>query len=439
MIAIDTAAPPKITLALNADTGVSATDGLTKDRGVKVGNLEAGAAVEWRTKPTDAFQRTAISLADGSYDPNTIEVRPVDAAGNVGPTTTNDKAWTIDTIAPKITAVSTTTAAGFYKAGVALPITATASEPLAATSAATLTLSSGTSSKIATAELKTATSGTKITGTYTVADGENTVLLTATGIFTDSKTGPRNSVVDIAGNPWDGSIPAAANLDGNNTKAIVIDTIAPAAPTFSLAEDTGTAGDWITRNGLVNVAGLEPGGKWQWSGDSGKAGSYVNGSGASLTLQADMQYDPQRLVIIQWDKAGNASPASRNASPIRIDTLAPTILSFTTSAAAGNYVTGKSLWITATMSEPVVATARITVRLSSGTTAAPVTITLAPNAARNALIGSYTVAAGQKTPLLRVISYTVTGLTDDAGNQQASTALPLTNLDNGGKVVTINL
>ena len=106
------------------------------------------------------------------------------------------------------------------------------------------------------------------------------------------------------------------------------------------------------------------------------------------------------------------------AKDIVVDGIAPTIASFTSTTANGNYKAGSAINITATTSEAVQGGGTITATLNTGAT---VTLT---RATATTLTGTYTVAAGQNTSDLTVTSFTTGTVLDLAGNPLASTTLP---------------
>ena len=87
-------------------------------------------------------------------------------------------------------------------------------------------------------------------------------------------------------------------------------------------------------------------------------------------------------------------------------------------ATAGDYDAGKTLTLTLNMSEAVTVTGTPTLSLNDGGTA-----TYVSGSGTNALIFSYTVAAGQNTSALEVTAVTGT-ITDLAGNALSTSNLP---------------
>lgn len=173
-----------------------------------------------------------------------------------------------------------------------------------------------------------ATDGITSDGTINLATHTGSTLsysVNGGGVYT-ALTG--TSLVLAEGNYAAGSIKviersaAGAILNATtNANAIVVDK-AVAAPTISLASDTGTsATDGITNANTVNVNGLETGATWQYSINGA---DFVNGTGTSFKLPADLTYDKGDIEVRQIDKAGNESDSGSNAIAWTIDTVANT-------------------------------------------------------------------------------------------------------------------
>jgi hypothetical protein len=123
------------------------------------------------------------------------------------------------------------------------------------------------------------------------------------------------------------------------------------------------------------------------------------------------------------DLAGNAATtdAAANLSPTYSDGTKPTVTSFTSTTASGDYKEGDTVNITANMSEVVLGGASITVTLSTGDT-----VVLATTANSSTLSGTYTVPASKTATDLSVSSFVVTSAVKDlyAGNTLTDTSLP---------------
>jgi len=107
---VDTTAPTTGALALAADTGSSASGGITKNNVINVTGLEAGATWEYSTNNGSTWTAgtgTSFTLGEGIYATGALKVRQTDAAGNVQTTGmgTNAAAITVDITAPTSAAI----------------------------------------------------------------------------------------------------------------------------------------------------------------------------------------------------------------------------------------------------------------------------------------------------------------------------------------------
>lgn len=114
---------------------------------------------------------------------------------------------------------------------------------------------------------------------------------------------------------------AAGNVSEprGNTSQIIVDTTPPPAPTIGLAEDTGAPNDGITSNGTVNVGGLEPGARWEYSTNNGS--SWTAGTGSSFVLPAG-DYAANIVQVRQIDVAGNTG-APANLPAVQVISAPP--------------------------------------------------------------------------------------------------------------------
>ena len=293
---ITPALPPAPSFTLQADTGSSASDGLTNNGTVVVSGLVAGNLwqVSLNGGAWSAGSGSSFTLAAGSYAPGSIAVRQSNAAG-VSASATNAAAITVDLAAPL---------------------------------APTLALVADTG--------KSATD--RITGNPTFAVGQ----LEAGASWEVSLNGGASWSVGsgAAFNAPDGTYAAGAiavrqrDAAGNlgapraTTASVTIDTQAPVSPSFQLSVDSGiSASDQISSNGAVTVSGLLSGHTWQYSSNGGTTWSAAQAATTTSFKLAAGSYAPGAVAVRQLDVAGNASPASANSAPIRIDTTRPTVTS----------------------------------------------------------------------------------------------------------------
>jgi hypothetical protein len=120
---------------------------------------------------------------------------------------------------------------------------------------------------------------------------------------------------------------AAGNEKQIASQSYVLDTAAPATPTFALRTDTGLSNsDHITSDAVVIVSGFEVGATWAYLTDGGTTfttgGAISNGS-ASFSLPAGTLASGN-IKIKQIDSVGNDSAVVANTSAITVDATAPT-------------------------------------------------------------------------------------------------------------------
>ena len=194
---------------------------------------------------------------------------------------------------------------GNLNAGKVITLTVNTSEPVTINGGTpSLSLNSGGSATY------TSGSGTaSLAFSYTVAAGNSSSDLAITALNTNGA-----SLTDAAGNSF-------ASFSNSPAGVLVIDTTAPAAPSLTLASDSGDSNkDGITNIGKVNVTGLEAGASWQYSIDGGS--NWLTGTGAFFSV-APGTYGTGSILARQSDLAGNTS-ANGQLGAITIDTTAPT-------------------------------------------------------------------------------------------------------------------
>jgi len=132
-------------------------------------------------------------------------------------------------------------------------------------------------------------------------------------------------------------------------------------------------------------------------------------NGTIFTLTSAWSTSDNDLIFVVGD-IGNLTPQNSTGYTIltdisgSIDTIAPTITSFSTTTANGSYKAGDSINITATASEAILAGGQITVTLNASTNP---TVILTAATTGSTLTGTYAIAAGQTSPDLTVSSFTI--------------------------------
>ena len=374
------------------------------------------------------------TIADAATNPATLTLAAPGAAGSLG----NAKNIVIDTTAPTVSSVTSSTANGTYKTGATVSIQANFSENVTVTGTPQLALSSGAAVDYASG------SGTStLTFTYTVAGGENAADLDYTA--TTSLTLNGGAIADAASNNATLTLAAPGTAGSlGNAKNIVIDTTAPTVSSVnsSTADGSYKGGATVSIQAnfseVVTVTGTP-----QLALDSGGTASYTAGSGTStltftytvgagdntadldytatgsLTLNggtiADAATNPATLTLAAPGTAGSLG----NAKNIAIDTTVPTVTGVNATTPDGAYASGQGVTITVAFSEPVIVTGSPTLGLDSGGTAS-----YSGGSGGSTLSFTYNVGAGESSPDL---DYTGTGsLTVNGGTITDAATNPAT-------------
>jgi hypothetical protein len=301
---------------------------------------------------------------------------------------------------------------------------------------------------------------TNMTNTATITAGEATggyaeLLLGSTVIATDSSIASGDTSVSFnlglssaaalqatianSGDLTVRTVDAAGNTSTSSaTRALAVDYTVPSV-TITSSRTAFTLG----QTALVTFTLSEPSTNFVAGDITVVNGSISSLSGSGTTYTATLTPTTGNALVGSIivsagtfsDAAGNANSAS-NTVGLTIDTVAPTISSFTSTTADGSYRLGEAINIRATFSESVLAGSTLTLTLDTGAT-----ITLTTSTSTSTLNGTYTVATGQATTDLTVSSYTFTpgSISDSAGNLMTSTSVP-TGASNiaGAKAISID-
>ncbi len=397
-------------------TGGSGTGALTFSYTVTAGQSTSDLTV------------TALNLNGG-----TIKDAGGNAAVLTGAVTNPAGILLIDGNAPTATSIAATgtgitSGSGILNAGKVVTLKATLNE------AATVTTTGGTPSlALNDGGVATYTSGsgtTALTFTYTVAAGQNTPVLTVTGLNLNGGT-----VKDAAGN--------TAVITGNPAGTLQIDTTSPSVNSVATSGTGITAGTGVLNAGKVvtltanfseNVTVVTTGGKPTLTLNDGGSATYASGSGTAAlaftyTVAAGQNTPDLSVTALNLnggtikDAAGNAGvftgAATNPAGTLQIDTTASTVSSVVTSGAGitagtGSLNAGKVVTLILNFNESVVvAGGTPTLTLNDGGVA-----TYTGGSGTSALAFNYTVAAGQNTADLTVTAFNLGTATikDLAGN-----------------------
>ncbi len=281
-------APDAPSLVLAEDSGVSDSDGVTKNSSVQVFGLEEGANWEYSTDGGQNWQSgtgDSFTVPEGDYLAGDLQVRQTNQSnktseiGQLG-------AITIDTTEPTLS--------------LSLAEDTGESDSDGITSNTTINVSGLESGQVW--QYKTSTDGDWIDGS-------------SSGSFELNEGDYASGAVQVR------AVDAAGNT-GNAVSlgAITIDTTAPTL-SLSLDEDTGESdSDGITSNTTINVSGLESGQVWQYK--TSVDGDWIDGSSSGSFELDEGDYDSGAVQVRAVDAAGNeGTPASLGA--VTVDITAP--------------------------------------------------------------------------------------------------------------------
>ena len=283
---LDLTPPVAPTLVLLNDTGASSTDGIASSGDVRVGGLEPGATLlvsrdggdwnEWAAGTTVVTEDALLPVRA------TVQVKQVDAAGNVGEAATLTFTLDQEALIPKWTSSSLQRQSG---AGLPDQVTFNAQDDL--------TISLHSAGARAQDTLSYRIDG----GAWREAPGDGRL---ATSLFgSDGKHVLDLRETDLAGNV------------GLKKIQLTLDTTPPSAPVLSLLDDDGvSATDRVSTNPIVVVGGRQPGDTFQYRINGGDwiVGQNVEGGMIEeLLTSPDGTYTVQVSLI---DAAGNVGPSS---------------------------------------------------------------------------------------------------------------------------------
>jgi len=382
------------------------------------------------------------TIRDGVGNDATLTLPSPGAANSLGA----NKAIVIDTTAPTVSSVSSTTNNGTYAAGSTVDVTVTFSESVTVAGTPTIVLETGATDR--TVNYSSGSGGTTLTFTYTVQAGDTSSDL---DYVATTSLAAGTSIRDAAGNDATLTLasPGAANSLGAN-KAIVIDNTGPTVSSVNSPTAAGTykAGDTIdvvvNFNETVTVVGtptivLE-------TGATDRTVNYSSGSGSTAltftyTVQAgdtssDLDYVATTSLAAGTsirDSVGNdatltlASPGAANSlganEALVIDTTGPTVSSVNSPTAAGSYNAGDTIDVVVNFNENVTVVGTPTIVLETGATDR--TVNYSSGSGGTALTFTYTVQAGDTSSDLDYVATTSlaagTSIRDAAGNDATLT------------------
>jgi uncharacterized repeat protein (TIGR02543 family) len=251
----------------------------------------------------------------------------VAASANIG-----TFAVALETVAPTVTNVTSSTPDGAYKAGQAITVQIAFSETVNVSGLPRLTLETGTTDAVA--GYAGGSGSTTLAFLYTVTAGQETPDLDYISAGALALNG--GTIKDAAGNGATLTLPlpgSPGSLGAN--KAIVIDTTAPAAPSapdLEAASDTGSSStDNITDDTTptFDITGLESGATVTLSSSvGGILGTVVVGIGhnsCTITALTALAQGAHVITATQTDTAGNISAASPAMAPNLYIAVSPAV------------------------------------------------------------------------------------------------------------------
>ncbi|MES2298272.1 MAG: Ig-like domain-containing protein [Pseudomonadota bacterium] len=258
---LDTVAPAALALSLANDSGSSQSDNVSNDGQLAVSAGEDGARVEYSADGSNWSE--GFTAVEGA---NSVQVRQIDRAGNVGAPASLD--FTLDTTAPDAPQIALAQDSG-----------SSDSDAITNNGAIVVTPTE------ADASVEYSSNGSNWSASFAAAEGANSVMARQ---------------VDRAGNA---GAPATLNF--------TLDTVAPGAPALALVQDSGSShSDGITNNGAIVASGTENGATVQYSANGGDWSASFSALEGANSVQAR-----------QIDVAGNIG--ALGSLSFTLDTVAP--------------------------------------------------------------------------------------------------------------------
>ncbi len=283
----------------------------------------AGAAGWTGTAPA-----TFTVASDGAY---TLYPWAKDAAGNVSNVFATPRPVSVDTIAPTVTNVTSTTANGNYTIGTLIPIGVTFSEVVNAIGTPQLTLETGTTDR--TASYSGGTGTNTLIFNYSVQTADSSADLDY--VSTTSLTLNGATIKDATFNNATLILPApgtAGSLGAN--KAIVIDTTAPTisigAPSVPATKSgpvtyTVTYADTFFNTSTLIVTNITLNSTGNATGSVGVTGSGLTRSVTISSITGNGTLGISIAAGTASDTAGNLAPAAGPSTTFIVDTTAPNL------------------------------------------------------------------------------------------------------------------
>jgi hypothetical protein len=361
----------------------------------------------------------------------------------------------IDTVAPTISRVTSTTNNGAYRAGQTLNVRAQFSENVFVSGTPNITLETGPNDAVV--SMVSGSGSANLDFSYTIVDGHNSSRLdyTATSAFNSNGA----TIIDQAGNVAVVTLPSPGTANSlAGTKNLIIDTIPPTVPNVSSITSNGAykAGTtiniqvafseniFVTLTPRIALATGMPNRYATYSSGSGTSTLNFSYAVAAGDTTSDLDYTGTSALETNGgtirDQAGNdsiitlAAPGSQFSlsfnKNIQLDTTAPTILSVSSSAPNGFYTAGANIPITVAFSEAVNVVGTPTLTLNTSPIQA--TATYLSGSGTSLLTFIYTVAAGHNSNDLDYLSNAALSLPVGASIRDPATNAAILTLPDPG-------
>jgi formylmethanofuran dehydrogenase subunit C len=391
-----TIAPPSsLTLVTPASSPGTVTQPVIQVGGVISGNTAkifsdstcstlVGTAVV-STTPTVNIALSA-PLTIGAY---TFYANSSDTLGNTSACSTASLPYTLSSISPIVTGVTSTLANGSYTVGQVIPIKVTFSSAVTVTGTPQITVALTPANKAI--NYASGSGTTTLTFNYTVAGTDTSAALDY--VATTSLALNGGTIQDVGANSATLTLPApaaAGSLSANKT--LVIDTTAPNVPS-ALALVTPASSPSNNQTPTIQVSGVTNTDLVTLYSDSSctiPISSATASSGATVNITtSSLAAGVYTIYASSADPAGNTSACSVATLAYTVNLTGPTVTNVTSSTANGSYKAAQAISIQVVFSSAVTVTGTPQLALNTGRT-----VNYASGTGTNTLTFTYTVQAG---------------------------------------------
>jgi methionine-rich copper-binding protein CopC len=356
-------AETSVTLKADSDTGQHTDDGLTKDDTPTVhldighvAGLLAGDIIKIydeaseRVVGTHTVTAYDLGMYGGSIDididaehalaegTHQLVAYAIDAAGVGGATTGTALDVTVDTTGPAIT--NTSPANGPAVDPGLQTITLTFSEDIDWSASDGITIVDDQDNPVLDLTFETPPPAGEEVPSYSYLSYDSETHVLTIKLHTPLAAGKGYGVYsvgeikDLAHNTYAGNTQLLGFLINGEGQAI------PLAPTLAIT-DTGAAGDGVTSNGTITVSGMTAS-HWKYSLDGGASYSderNADGGNVTFDIPNDGSYEAGKILVKQYNTAGQESSAGSLAINLTVDRVAPEV----SVLSAGSFSQGASV------------------------------------------------------------------------------------------------